>query len=36
MFKTHKHNQLKSGYEEKYISSKKAGNIICITNEKNR
>jgi hypothetical protein len=34
MHKTHKHNQLNYRYEEKYISLKKAWNIICITNEK--
>jgi hypothetical protein len=34
MHKTHKHNQLNFRYEEKYISSKKVWNIICITNEK--
>jgi hypothetical protein len=34
MHKTHKHTQLNIRFEEKYTSSKKVWNIICITNEK--
>ena len=34
MLKSRKYNQLNFGYEEKYISSKNAWNIICITNKK--